>query len=405
MIKISKHPDTDKNFSMAIVWINGGSDMDKNGKKGINQILCSLLTRGCEGFDNFEFSEHIHCHGAELNHEIYEDGILISIKSLNEYFNKLFPLINLIIDKPLLQENQFQFVKNTIKNVIKKEKENPFNIVYEKWRKIVYKEHPYAFNCSGYLEDISRINYEEILIEYSNFKKRDKFLITNNNQINIENSIDNKNKLFSDELNFYSLNLIKEYRFVSTHTKSNQIILMLGNQTCSQFSDEYPTLKVLESHLSYGMSSVLFKLFREKNGLTYDVGVFNPSRKQNSPFLIYLSVSNNNALLAFRLLSRLWQKNLSSQINPEELYLAKEKLKGAFFIASQSLEEILQRKIQYISSNFNQDHDKFYLQKIEEVTSKNILEITNKYLSMPFLSIYGDKKICNEIKSSWIKDF
>ena len=243
------------------------------------------------------------------------------------------------------------------------------------------------------------------LIEYSNFKKRDKFLITNNNQINIENSIDNKNKLFSDELNFYSLNLIKEYRFVSTHTKSNQIILMLGNQTCSQFSDEYPTLKVLESHLSYGMSSVLFKLFREKNGLTYDVGVFNPSRKQNSPFLIYLSVSNNNALLAFRLLSRLWQKNLSSQINPEELYLAKEKLKGAFFIASQSLEEILQRKIQYISSNFNQDHDKLYLQKIEEVTSKNILEITNKYLSMPFLSIYGDKKICNEIKSSWIKDF
>ena len=153
------------------------------------------------------------------------------------------------------------------------------------------------------------------------------------------------------------------------------------------------------------MSSVLFKLFREKNGLTYDVGVFNPSRKQNSPFLIYLSVSNNNALLAFRLLSRLWQKNLSSQINPEELHLAKEKLKGAFFIASQSLEEILQRKIQYISSNFNQDHDKFYLQKIEEVTSKNILEITNKYLSMPFLSIYGDKKICNEIKSSWIKDF
>ena len=47
------------------------------------------------------------------------------------------------------------------------------------------------------------------------------------------------------------------------------------------------------------MSSVLFKLFREKNGLTYEAGIFNPIRQQNSPFLIYLSVSNKNAIIKF----------------------------------------------------------------------------------------------------------
>ena len=29
--------------------------MDSLKKKGINKILCSLLTRGCEGFDNWFF--------------------------------------------------------------------------------------------------------------------------------------------------------------------------------------------------------------------------------------------------------------------------------------------------------------------------------------------------------------
>ena len=133
-----------RNFSIAMIWINGGSTLDVNGKKGINQILCSLLTRGCEGFDNLELSDFIESHGAELNHEVFEDGMLISLKSLDDHFNKLFPLLDLIISKPLLHEGQFQIVKRSSLNSIKKDKENPFNISFEKWRKIVYSQHPYA---------------------------------------------------------------------------------------------------------------------------------------------------------------------------------------------------------------------------------------------------------------------
>ena len=46
-------------FSIASIWIKGGSDMDGMGKKGINKILCSLITRGCEGYSNLELSEYI----------------------------------------------------------------------------------------------------------------------------------------------------------------------------------------------------------------------------------------------------------------------------------------------------------------------------------------------------------
>ena len=54
-----------RNFSTASVWIKGGSDMDSYGKKGINKILSSLLTRGCEGFDNLGLSQYIESYGAE----------------------------------------------------------------------------------------------------------------------------------------------------------------------------------------------------------------------------------------------------------------------------------------------------------------------------------------------------
>ena len=134
------------NFSIASIWIKGGSDMDSHSKKGINKILSSLLTRGCEGFNNFALSEYIESHGAELNQEVFEDGISLSIKSLNEHFSKLLPLLELIINKPTLSEIEFQKVKKSSIDLIRKDKENPFSICFEKWRKIVYLRQPYAFN-------------------------------------------------------------------------------------------------------------------------------------------------------------------------------------------------------------------------------------------------------------------
>ena len=138
-------------------------------------------------------------------------------------------------------------------------------------------------------------------------------------------------------------------RFDYINNDSNQTIIMMGDQTCSRTSNEYLPLKVLESYLSYGMSAALFKLFREKNGITYDLGVYYPVRSGNAPFLVYFSVSNKKALFAFELLSTLWKDLLLNPLIDAELFLAKEKLKGSFLLGNQSLDEILQRKIQLIS--------------------------------------------------------
>jgi len=394
-----------RNFSTASIWIKGGSDVDSVGKKGINKILSSLLTRGCEGFNNFTLSEYIESYGAELNQEIFEDGISISIKSLNEHFSKLFPLLDLIIYKPTLLEIEFQKVKKSSIDFIKKDKENPFNICFEKWRRIVYLNHPYAFNTNGNANDVSKISYEDVLLEFKNFKSRDKYLISNNLEINGV-SIETLEKTpFEEKSRTINHDLSPNNRFDFNNNNSSQTIIMVGNQTCSRKSSEYFPLKVLESYLSYGMSAALFKLFREKNGITYDLGVFYPVRNENAPFLVYLSVSNKNALLAFELLSSLWKDFLLKPLIHSEIFLAKEKLKGSFLLGNQSLDEILQRKIQLISYGISPTQENDLNSKIDEISSLDILKLTNKYFSKPYLSISGNGKICSEINAIWNKNF
>ena len=126
---------------------------------------------------------------------------------------------------------------------------------------------------------------------------------------------------------------------------------------------------------------------------------------KNAPFLVYLSVSNKNALFAFELLSKLWKNLLLNPLIDDEILLAKEKLKGSFLVSNQSLDEILQRKIQLISFGIKPSSEIDLNSKIEKISSLDIFNLTNKYFSKPFLSISGNKKICSEIKIRWNNKF
>ena len=79
--------------------------------------------------------------------------------------------------------------------------------------------------------------------------------------------------------------------------------------------------------------------------------------------------------------------------------------RGSFLLGNQSLDEILQRKIQLVSYGISPISENDLNSKIEEISSLDILKLTNKYLSKPFLSISGNNNICLEISNRWKKNF
>jgi len=393
-----------KNILIANIWINGGTSLDKKGKKGINQILCSLLTRGCNKYNKYEFSDFLDSYGAELNLEAYEDGISICLKSVSEYFDKLFPLLNLLIEEPNLYEEEFIYCQKESLNNIKISKENHFNIALNNFKKILYLGHPYSSNCLGDEESINLINYYDVLNEYKSFKLRNKYLLTNNSKYSFLNLKDIKVSIDNNINNIQSNLLIKD-NYIEHYSDSKQIILIIGSQTCPHNSEDSLSLKILESYLSYGMSSLLFKVFRENNGLTYESGVFYPIRKFNAPFLIYLSVSESNASLTLNLLLSMWNDLLSKKIPKIELSLAKSKLKGSYLHSYRTCEDIIFRKIRLLDLGM----DPFYDEKVEEhlkaITSETILNVSKKHLSNPCLSITGNKEQCKNLKEIWKKKY
>jgi len=394
------------NISIASIWIQGGTSLDKKDKKGINQILCSLLTRGCNKYNNYEFADFLDSYGAELNFEAYEDGISICLKSLSDYFDKLYPLLNLLIEDPNLYEKEFIYCQKESLNNLIKSKENPFNIAFNNFKKILYLEHPYSFNCLGEEESINQIGYYDILNEYKSFKKRDKYLLTNSRKYSFLNIKDIKANVFENENKMQSKLYFKnKNNYIQYYSNSKQTIIIIGSQTCPHYSKDSLCLKILESYLSYGMSSLLFKVFRENNGLTYESGVFYPSRKFNAPFMIYLTVSESNASQTLNLLLSIWKDLLTKKITTNELSLAKLKLSGSFLHNYRTCEDIIIRKTRLLSLGMDPFYDEKLEDLLEEITSEKILNVSKKYLSYPCISISGSKQQCKNLKEIWMKQY
>jgi len=403
----SYYLELNNNISLTNIWIDGGTSLDKKEKKGINQILCLLLTRGCKKYDNFEFSDFLDSYGAELNLEAFEDGISICLKSLNEYFDKLFPLLNLLIEEPNLYEKEFIYCqKESLNNVIKS-KENLFTITFNNFKKILYQEHPYSYNSLGDEESIKLIKHIDILNEYKYLKKRTKFLITNNSKCNFIKLQNNKSCINDNKVNKIQsqVSIKNKINYIENCTNSKQIIVIIGSQTCPHNSKDSLYLKILESYLSYGMSSLLFKVFREKNGLTYDSGVFYPTRKLNAPFLIYISVSESNAPLALNLLLSIWNDLLSKKLTSNELKLAKSKLKISFLHNYRTCEDITFRKIRLLSLGMDPFYDEKLGDNLIPINADDLLIVSKKYLSYPCISISGNKQTCKNLEEIWKKNY
>ncbi len=394
-------------ISIANIWIDGGTSLDKNEKQGTNQILCSLLTRGCNKYGNYEFSDFIDSYGAELNFEAFEDGISICLKSLSEYFDKLFPLLTLLIEEPNLHEKEFIYCQKESLNNLLKSKENPFNKAFNNFKKILYVDHPYSSSCLGDEESINLIKHSDILNEYKSFKKRKKYLLTNSKKYSFYNLKDFKPNNKNNKVNEINSKLFikNKKNYIQQYSNSKQTIIIIGSQTCPYYSKDSLSLKILESYLSYGMSSLLFRVFRENNGLTYDSGVFYPPRKFNAPFLIYLSVSEKNASQTLNLLLSIWKDLLTKKLTKKELSVAKLKLNSSFLHNYRTCEDITFRKVRLLGLSM----DPFYDEKIEDllkfITPDEILNVSKKYLAFPCISISGSKKLCHELKEIWEKKY
>ena len=403
-----------KNIMSAKLWIEDGSRNDPKDKKGIHQLLSSTMLRGCGPYNNKEIAEIVESCGANLNFDTYEDGLLISLKCVENDAYKLIPLIGWMITKPILQRDQFELEKDLTIKAIKRQKESTYQLAFDGWRKMVYGDGPYGHDPLGSIDDINKINKEHILPIASSLIHRKKTLVISGKfPINIDEYIENRiefkgiskiiinqNKTFKNIRKIETL--YKQRTNICTHSlNTKQVILLLGKATIRYDDKSDILLRLLSCYLGYGMSSLLFKVLREKYGVVYEAGVYHPIRENQTPFIMHASTSEEKGNMTLQLLKECWEEIINNEISPEELDLVKIKYRGQIAHSLQSISQRAEHKAHLLGIGLSKDHDKEILQRLESITSKEIKDAANRYLKNPLLSVCSNKEVIRKIVKDW----
>ena len=403
-----------KNIMSAKLWIEDGSRNDPKDKKGIHQLLSSTMLRGCGPYNNKEIAEIVESCGANLNFDTYEDGLLISLKCVENDAYKLIPLIGWMITKPILQRDQFELEKDLTIKAIKRQKESTYQLAFDGWRKMVYGDGPYGHDPLGSIDDINKINKEHILPIASSLIHRKKTLVISGNfPINIDEYIENRIEFKGISKNIINQNktfknirkietLYKQRTNICTHSlNTKQVILLLGKATIRYDDKSDILLRLLSCYLGYGMSSLLFKVLREKYGVVYEAGVYHPIRENQTPFIMHASTSEEKGNMTLQLLKECWEEIINNEISPEELDLVKIKYRGQIAHSLQSISQRAEHKAHLVGIGLSKNHEKEILQRLESITSKEIKDAANRYLKNPLLSVCSNKEVIRKIFKDW----
>ena len=399
-----------KNIMSAKLWIEDGSRNDPKDKKGIHQLLSSTMLRGCGPYNNKQIAEIVENCGANLSCDTYEDGLLISLKCVETDAYKLLPLIGWMITKPILQIDQFELEKDLTIKAIKRQKESTYQLAFDGWRKMVYGDGPYGHDPLGSIDDINKINKEHILpIASSLIHRKKNLVISGKFPINLKNYIENTIEfkgISNHNKAFKNINKIetpsKQRSSICTRSlNTKQVILLLGKATIRYDNKSDILLRLLSCYLGYGMSSLLFKVLREKYGVVYEAGIYHPIREQQTPFIMHASTSEEKGIITLQLLKECWEKVINSEISPEELDLVKIKYRGQMAHSLQSISQRAEHKAHLLGIGLTKDHDKEILQRLESITSKEIKDAANRYLKNPLLSVCSNKEVIRKIFKDW----
>ncbi|ELR97441.1 pitrilysin family protein [Gloeocapsa sp. PCC 73106] len=375
---------------------NAGARWEQRTKAGLSQLLTSVITKGTEKLTALDLADKIESMGASLGADASFDYLLFSLKTVSSDFREILAIAAEIMRSPSFPTTEVELEKQLTQQNIRSQQESPFNVAFSQLREAIYRDHPYSLSVLGTETTLATLSEADLKAYHQLYFRPDQLVISLSGRLEpeiarnwVEETFgDWKNPPMTPQILDFPL-LISKPETRSTHQNTQQAIVMLGYLTPGVKSPEYPIFKVLTTYLGNGLSSRLFVELREKRGLAYDVSAFYPTRLDQSNFTVYMGTAPENAAIAQEGLRSEVDRLCTTPLSETEMQVAKNKLLGQYALGKQANGEIAQIYGWYETLGLGINYDLDFPDQINAVTSEQVQEVAQTYLTEPYISLVG----------------
>ncbi len=388
---------TPNNAVVAIdLFVSKGSAAEDSNFSGITNFVQTLLSKGTTHRSAEQIAKEIETVGGILSSSSAEDYAESYAVVTQNHFVLGMELLADICLFPDFPEQEISKEREAILAAIKSREEDILTVTEIIFNQNFYGRHPYARPSFGIKETVKNIQRKDLVEWHQKLYQPQQIIL-----VVVGNIPFNRVKKITEKC-FGGLKQSKPAGFiqpgdlslrtlptvVSEKRKFEQACLMIGYQVPPVTHPDYLALKLLNTLLGRGMSSLLFQELREKNGLGYEVASFYPSRLGPSKFVIYIGLDRKNLNFAKEKILTLIG-NLTKEIvsQGDRIEAAKNYLRGDYLLDHQTNK----RQAWYLGwweiLGMGWQYDQIYPEKIKTVAAFDLVKVLRKYFRQNYLQV------------------
>jgi len=354
---------------------------------GTYALMNRLLLQGTKKYNNAALAKILDENAIELSSDMKQDYLRFRFVCLNEDFELAMEILDDIINNSTFEE--FTKEKEKMRSEIIAELDSARTKVSDAFIKTVYENHYYGNTYTLMLESLDSITKADVSNSYKKILKEGKKVLSAVGSIEFEEIKPLVEKTIGKLENNYVLiksidrPILKEFKRVDVIKEDVQQAQIFQGWIVPTFSSEdYPVLAVINTILgAMGLSSRLFRELREKKGLAYTVRTSCESKELCALFSIYIATEPSNIDISLAGFKEEIDKIKNIPIEEEELTNAKNNIIGKqqFVIETNSQQSITMAYYGIVGLGF--DYQDKIIEKIKNVTPKQIQDCANKYFT------------------------
>ena len=327
---IQQCPDFPKTHIQAL--FSGGALYEPSNKRGLTQLLSTLLTKDTKKQTALQIAETVERLGGQFNSFSGSSYLGLSIEVLSKDIGVAANILKNALSCP-------QFKKETFDNELKAQwaelqemQDDVFYVGFQKIRQQFFKTHPYCIGQLGNKEGLSCITYEDCVDFYK------KLIVKYNGVLSVITSL-SKEKIIealtpicqglSSEISFNHKGDDVPFdsdRRVEISINKEQAMVFKAFPVAGLAHEDFYVGEFLEE-LFNGLSSSFVEEVREKRGLAYTVGATRLLGIEKGMFCLFAGTQAEQAKLVESEMCKGIQRILDHKISTKEFEICRSCLK------------------------------------------------------------------------------
>jgi zinc protease len=393
------------------VSIGFGTLYEHSKNAGIAELIARTLTQsGSKKYPADRLYQSIESVGGRLAIQSSWESTIISLRVLERHAELAFDIVSDLLTNPNLDSEYIENARALIIDRVRRGKDKPFHVAFEKTREIIFKGKGYGSVVKE--ETINSITRNEMVKAWQRYFKARNMVIGISTSIDlqrIKRLLSKFDSLEEGENQEYDADYPSSIASVSA--RSNYIYLIpkdipqativVGTIAPDIRDGGMYALEVMNYIL--GGSSFNSRLMREirvKRGLSYAVQSILKHRKKTGVFFAYAQTNYEKVGITLSLLLENIRKIAAERISSAELSFARESINNSYIFEFDSSLSILSK---FIAMEYNGLPTSFitdYPKQINAVSGEEVLNRSEKLFKNGLIKVVvGKKELQSKLKS------